>query len=252
MRPQRQRSSLLWAAMAAVLCAGGASTQAQDFEVADVYFELNDTDGDLGIHALIDADAWRMLSLETPRHRHEVGIVLTGSFRRQGLTELFFESAEPNFEDLSPEQFFNRFPEGDYVVHAKSIENQSFEMADTVNHLMPAPAQGLEVNGVELPENCDEELPSLSPPFTIAWESVEMSHPTIGRTNESIEVAKYQLVLEREDEALIFTIDLPPEITEVEIPAGFAESGEEFKVEVIAKEASGGNQTAVETCFLVE
>jgi hypothetical protein len=28
------------------------------FDVAELFFELNDTDGDLGIHALIDGEAW--------------------------------------------------------------------------------------------------------------------------------------------------------------------------------------------------
>ena len=40
-------------------------------------------------------------------------------------------------------------------------------------------------------------------------------------------------------------------MTEVEIPAGFASSGEEFKVEVLVRESSG-NQTALESCFEVE
>jgi hypothetical protein len=237
---------------AALASGGAAAIQAQDFEVADVFFELNDTDGDLGIHAMIDGSAWRTLSIETPRGGRDLWIALSGAMRRQGLTELFFESAEPDFDELSPARFFNRFPEGEYTVHATTVDGEAFEHADAVTHLMPAPPQGIEVNGRLLPEDCDQELPSTSEPFRIGWLPVEMSHPRIGRRNEPIEVARYQLVLEREDEGLVFTIDLPPEITEVEIPAGFAESGEEFKVEVVVKEASGGNQTGAESCFEVD
>ena len=50
---------------------------------------------------------------------------------------------------------------------------------------------------------------------------------------------------------LKLTIDLPSNVTEVELPSGLAGSGEEFKVEVLVREASG-NQTAVESCFEVE
>jgi hypothetical protein len=50
---------------------------------------------------------------------------------------------------------------------------------------------------------------------------------------------------------LKFSIDLPPDVTDVTLPAGLTHAGEEIKVEVLVREASG-NQTAVETCFEVE
>ena len=37
------------------------------FDVAEIFFELNNTDGDLGIHALIDGEAWKKLEIEDPR-----------------------------------------------------------------------------------------------------------------------------------------------------------------------------------------
>ena len=101
-----------------VLLAGLAvATSAQDFEESDIYFELNDTDGDLGIHALIDGDACRTLVIENPDGRRELSISLNGGMRRQGLTELFFESAEPSFDDLGPARFLRRFPEGEMCLY---------------------------------------------------------------------------------------------------------------------------------------
>jgi hypothetical protein len=41
--------------------------QSIPFDDASIYFELNNTDGDLGIHALIDGDAWKYLRIENPR-----------------------------------------------------------------------------------------------------------------------------------------------------------------------------------------
>jgi hypothetical protein len=81
-------------------------------EDTSLFFELNDTDGDLGIHAFIDGDAWKTLEIEGPNEREMLEIQVIGRLRRQGLTELFFESAEPSFDELSPKQFFLRFPEG--------------------------------------------------------------------------------------------------------------------------------------------
>jgi hypothetical protein len=63
-------------------------------------------------------------------------------------------------------------------------------------------------------------------------------------------VVQYQVVVEQEDLGLTFSVELPPEITEVEIPEAFTDLGEEFKVEILVREASG-NQTAVESCFEV-
>ena len=221
------------------------------FDVANVFFELNDTDGDLGIHALIDGEPWKELEIETPDGRENLVIELGGRLRRQGLTELFFESAEPTFDELSPEAFFRRFPEGEYEVEGVTLEGDELESTAIVTHLMPAPAENFEVNGEPLPDGCDGPLPTVSEPFTFTWDPVTQSHPEIGRTDEPIKVVRYELIVEREEPALKFTIELSPDVTEVEIPEGLAEEGDEFKAEVLVREASG-NQTAIESCFEVE
>jgi hypothetical protein len=223
------------------------------FDVASVFFELNDTDGDLGIHALVDGEPWKRLAIETPRERQNLAIRLHGSLRAQGLTELFFESAEPTFDELDPERFFKRFPEGEYEVEGTTIEGEELESTSIVTHLIPAPAGNLAVNGEPVPEDCDEgPVPVVAPPFVITWDAVTLSHPELGRTDEPIEVVNYEVVLEREEPTeLTYTIVVEPGVTEVTIPAGLTASGEEIKIEVLAEESSG-NQTAVESCFEVE
>ena len=63
---------------------------------------------------------------------------------------------------------------------------------------------------------------------------------------------KYQVVVEREEPTLlIYSVDLPPGLTEFPIPEAFIDLGEEFKFEILVREESG-NQTAVESCFEVE
>lgn len=222
------------------------------FDVANVFFELNNTDGDLGIHALIDGEPWKRLSIEKPNGNENLKIRLRGSLRQQGLTELFFESAEPTFDELDPEDFFNRFPEGEYEVEGVTIEGDDLESTAIVTHLMPAPPE-IEVNGEALPEDCDEDpVPELSEPFVISWDPVNFSHPDLGRTNEPIVVVNYQLVVEREEPSpLLLTFDLGPDVTEVELPPDLIDPGDELKVEVLVREESD-NQTATESCFEVE
>ncbi len=222
------------------------------FDEAVVLAELNDTDGDLGFHASIDGDAWRLLEIEDPGERVILRIRGRGRLRQQGLTQLFFESAEPTFDELTPEEFFARFPEGEYEVSGRATDGSELESDAVFTHLLPAPADGITVSGVSIDPDlvdCDEPPPMVSEPVVIAWDPIVHSHPDIGRTDEPVEITRYQLVVEREEPTLlVYSVDLPPTLTELEVPSGFTALGEVFKFEILAREATG-NQTAVESCF---
>jgi hypothetical protein len=260
-------SVFLVAVVALILGSAAPNCWAEDdgdeisFEVADVYAELNNTDGDLGFHALIDGEPWKYLKIEDPRERVILWVSSMGRLRRQGLTELFFESAEPNFEDLTPEQFFNRFPAGMYEIESRTLEGDEQESEDLFWHRMPAPPDGISVSGEAIDPDevdCDsDELPGVTPDTAtgdviISWDEVKKSHPDIGVPNKKIEVEFYQVVLEEEESGLKLTFDLPPDQLSVTVPGAFIALGDEFKFEILVKEAIGGNQTAVESCFEVE
>jgi hypothetical protein len=220
------------------------------FDEASIFFELNDTDGDLGIHALVDGDAWRELEIEDPRERRLLSIWLAGRLRQQGLTELFFESAEPSFDELSPEKFFKRFPEGDYEISGTTLRGEELESVVEVSHVMPGPPQGVTINGLPSAEDCDADpLPEVSSPIVVAWDPVTDSHPEIGTPGVAVEVERYEFVIEGED--LEVSAELSSEVTEFEIPEDLVEPGDEVKFEIIVREENG-NQTAVESCFIVE
>ena len=55
--------------MAAASPNGLADGNEIPFADASIFFELNDTDGDLGIHALIDGEGWKRLEIEDPSER---------------------------------------------------------------------------------------------------------------------------------------------------------------------------------------
>ena len=232
---------------------------AEEFDEASVYFELNNTDGDLGIHSLVDGEAWKKLVYRDTRGKKMLDIRVKGRMKKQGLTEIFFESAEPPFESddpeevtLSPEEFFERFPEGDYHIRGVTLEGEVMESVVEVTHLIPAPPD-IYINGDPIPGECDEEeLPAFEELSEISWDPVTMSHDDLGRTGEEVEVDKYQVVLEREEPTpLNFTLDLSPDVTAVEIPEGLVNPGDEIKIEVLVREESG-NQTATESCFVIE
>jgi len=221
------------------------------FDKANIFFELNNTDGDLGIHSLIDGEPWKKLVIEDAKERSMLKIKLKGKLRKQGLTELFFESAEPTFDELSHENFFKRFAEGEYTIEGITTEGVEMESTAIVTHVMPAPPK-IFVSGQPVSEDCEVDPgPKVSESFTVRWDPITQSHPEIGRTGEFIEVVNYQLVLEREDPLVKYSVELSPDITSVEFPPGLANPGDEFKVEVLVREASG-NQTATESCFLIQ
>lgn len=234
------------------------------FDVAKVFFELNNTDGDLGIHALIDGDPWKRLRIEDPRDRNMLNVFVRGRLRRQGLTEFFFESAEPVFDELPPESFFQRFPEGIYEVEGVTLDGEERESEAEITHRMPAPAEPT-VNGLPMAEQCDDEepgfdAPTLASPVVIAWPAVAVTHPELGhpRGSTDIEIYNYEVVVEAELEGpdgeefvTVFSVVLPPDVTSMTIADEFLSQTDEFKYEVLAREASW-NQTAVESCFLLE
>jgi hypothetical protein len=217
------------------------------FAEAQIFVELNDTDGDLGFHALIDGGPWTSLTIEDPRERKLLAIASGGRLRNQGLTELFFESAEPSFDELAPEDFFKRFPEGRYEIEGVAQNGRMFEAKALLSHVLAAPPQIL-VSGTPAAEDCDVSVPLVPRPVVIDWEPVTTSHPEIGRSGP-VQISLYQLVVEREDVKL--SLDLPSGITELTVPARLLALGKEFKIEVIARTVTGNN-TAVESCFRVE
>ena len=225
----------------ALLARQGPETE--PFEQAELFFELNDTDGDLGIHAAIDGGTWTSLDVEG--HGNLLRIVTKGTLRTQGLTQLAFESAEPDFEELDPKDFFSRFPEGVYDIEGTAQEGGTFKSKVSLSHVMAAPPEAT-VSGLPTAENCDAvDLPEVVGPVLIDWAPVETSHPDIGKSG-SVTISRYQFFVEQGETKL--SVDLPPEVTEFEIPTSITDLGGVFKFEIIAR-TSTGNNTAIESCF---
>ncbi|MGH2714142.1 MAG: hypothetical protein ACRDM7_09725 [Thermoleophilaceae bacterium] len=205
---------------------------------AKLNIEHNATDKDTGFQGFIDSEGWRWLDLRGPG-----GKVLTfkgrGALGRLGLTELFFETVEPENKDTSIKQMLAKLPEGTYQVAGAAQENGK-RMRRTsgkawLTHDIPAgprlvsPAEGATVptRGV-----------------VADWEPVSR---TI--TGEPVEIVAYQLIIEKDVEPLRHMIGkfglqmyLPPSTTSIDVPDGFLEPSTAYKWEVLAIERSG-NQT---------
>ena len=262
----------IFVAVLALGIAGCSSSSADDGEVIEfdeafIFFELNNTDGDLGIQALIDGDAWTVLKIVDPNELEILQINGEGSLGQQGLTELFFESAEPTFDELLPVEFFDRFPEGIYEIEGLTLDGEEMESESELTHVMPAPPEPT-VNGLPMAVQCDDEEPGYditgtSAPVTIAWPAVTTSHPDPETGGAGVfppvgvVIHNYEVVVEADIEVdgdeleVVFSVILPPGETSMTVPEEFLELSDEFKYEILAREESF-NQTAVESCFVLE
>ncbi len=209
----------------------GNTPNAMPIKDARLKIELNATDLDAGIQVFIDAEPWKSLAIFDPFGRMMFESVTRGRFARQGGTELFLESAEPNFTELSLDAFLKRFPPGDYRVVAKGLDGEVYAGIAKFTHNLPAgpvlvsPAEGAVVD----PNNT-----------VVRWQSVPPPNgsPIIG----------YQVIVVKPDTGLValpkITLDvmMPPTATSMAVPPGFLLPDSEYEWEVLAIEKSG-NQT---------
>jgi hypothetical protein len=109
---------------------------------------------------------------------------------------------------------------------------------------MAAPPQST-VNG-QPAVPCDAPvLPVVAGPVLIDWEPVTEPHPEIGRSGP-VSISRYQFFVEQG--ATKLSLDLPPSVTEFEIPTSITSAGGVWKFEIIAR-TSTNNNTAIEGCF---
>ncbi len=267
---------ILAAAMSASTLAVASDDEDEEpFEEARLFFELNDTDGDLGIHGKIDGDEWKRLEIEDPNERRMLKVNVSGRLKRQGLTELFFESAEPTFDELKPKKFFKRFPEGWYEIEGLTLDHEERESEVYLSHVIPAAPASVTINGKPAAADCDaEDLPTVIAPVTLAWNPVTNAHEELGRdlgsvlADHGMSVIYYEVVVEIYESDFKSTAMVPDYVNSFELPTGITdlihetEDGE-FKYEILVRIDNGqavdddgepvdpnpGNKTAVEDCF---
>lgn len=227
----------IWAAVSAamIVLIMAAATAAWGKEVAikdaRLKIELNATDEDAGVQVFLDADPWKSMAIFDPDGRLVFRSVTRGRFGKQGGTELFLESAEPNFSELTLEKFLERFPEGTYEFEGVGLKGEELEGEAIFTHNIPdgpvlvSPAEDAEVD----PDN-----------LVVEWGSVGAANgsPIIG----------YQVIVVKPDTGIRalpkITLDvmMPPTATSMAVPPGFLLPASEYEWEVLAIE-QGGNQT---------
>ena len=211
----------------AAFCALAPATAAP-FSFARIYIEYNDSANDLGFHVTMDGPNWKTFNIVNPKGVKVWEVVGRAAYAELGMTELFFEGAEPNLDEFPLGQLLARFPEGAYKFNGIAIGGTQLKSVAQLSHAIP---DGPEVEAVV---NGDEVV--------IRWQPV--THPPEGFPNRQINIAGYQVIVES------FQVTLPASATEVEVPEEYVKSlpRGEIPFEVLAIERSG-NQTLTEGTF---
>jgi len=209
----------------------------EEYDV-DWFIEINSTDGDAGAQLLLDGEQWTKLEIKDPDGRQILKVKAKQSLQEQGLTEFFFESAEPSFEERSLAEFLELFPEGDYDFDGELRDGGEICATAEFSHNLP----GAPVIDAEL--DMDGNL-------VISWEEADGSLDLPDAPVREIVVDSYEVIAEVIDGDVDFRMVLPAEATEVTLPPEFlddTESGDVVKYEVLCKEETG-NQTITERTF---
>lgn len=205
------------------------------FSKARIIFEFNSSGPDLGIQVSLDGEPWKEIKIVDPTGHTLLDIDAKGKLKNFGLTELFAESNEPNFEDVRPEDILARFPAGVYRFFGTTVEGDRLVGRARLTHAIP-----------DGPSDVSAQL-GPGNTLVISW----VAPPLVSSlTGLPINIVGYQVIVERADNdqlgaaPRIFDVKLP-KVTHVTVPPEFLESGKEYNFEVLVIE-EGGNQSITE------
>jgi hypothetical protein len=163
-----------------------------------------------------------------------------GELGSLGLTELFFESVEPENADVPIDDILKTMPEGEYTFRGSAIESgekqgTTIGTAILTHDIPEGPGLLSPAEDAVVPEDHD---------LLVSWSPVDKTID--GRP---IKIIAYQLIIEKDEEPqpnMIGTFGLsmylPASTIQITIPEEFLEPGTDYLWEVLAIEESG-NQT---------
>ena len=214
---------------------------------AKLNIEHNATDRDTGFQGFVDSEGWRRLDARGPDGR-VLRFQGLGSLGKLGLTELFFETVEPENADVPIRRMLAKLPEGRYTFSGPGQENGE----------PTGPTLGRAWLTHDIPKG--PKLVSPTEDATVPTQGVVADWEPVSKTitGEPTKIVAYQLIVEKDVEPHRHMIGkfglsmyLRPSVTKMEIPDGFLQPRTAYDWEVLAIERSG-NQTLSSGSFTTE
>ncbi|MGH9366148.1 MAG: hypothetical protein ACRD3M_00555, partial [Thermoanaerobaculia bacterium] len=157
-----------------------ATARADEFSTARIYIEYNSTPSDLGFHVTLDGTPWNKLKIVNPNGATIFEVEGKVAYQELGMTELFFEGAEPPLSVVPLQDLLDLFPEGPYTFMGTTVDGVPRMSTATLSHAVPAgPPVSARVN--------DDNV-------TIRWRHV--TSPPEGFPSRPIEIVGYQVLVD--------------------------------------------------------
>ena len=213
----------------AVALIPGVRASAAELSESRIHIEYNQSANDLGFHVSLDGEDWTQLKIVNPNGRPIFEVEGERAYRELGMTELFFEGAEPNLDEFPLEDLLALFPEGEYLFQGRTVDREVIDGTGMLSHAVP--------NG---PGNVTAVLNG--PSLVISWDAVTTVPD--GFPDRPISIVSYQLIVGS------FEVTVPASVTSVTVSPEFVASlpSGEVLFEVLAIDVSG-NQTITEGSF---
>src|SRR5262245_41073379 len=201
-------------------------------EIAKIHWEYNATANDLGVHVSLDGEDWKQLKIIAPDAKVIFQVQGGGPYKELGMTELFFEGAEPSLDEFPLQDLLDLFPEGEYEFRGATADGGVIEGEHPFSHAIPdGPRVFVDVGANDF--------------LRIRWNAV--TSPPPGFPNRPIHIVGYQVIVEPK-----FDVTLPATARSCTVAPEFVRSlgPGVHPFEVLAIEASG-NQTLTEGSFVL-
>ena len=202
------------------------------FSTLEFFIELNETDEDVGVQCVLGGEPYKWLVGFGPDERPILDLRPRRGLKKQGMSDFFFESAEPSLDEFSMAEFLARFPAGVYEFESRTIEGEEQEGEAIFTHLMPAGPE------IVSPMEGDVVDPMNA---VVVWKPVTLS-TALNPPQVPVKIVGYQVIVTREDPLRIYSVDVSADTTSVSIPPEFLDPGTEYELEILAVEESD-NQT---------
>jgi hypothetical protein len=217
-----------------------ATTSTADVPLKDakLNIEHNATDRDTGFQGFVDSEGWRRLDVQGSAGRM-LTFTARGTLGKLGLTELFFETVEPENKDTSIKKMLAKLPEGKYMITGPAQENGE-SMGET---------SGKAWLTHDIPRGPKLISPATNATVPVSGVVAEWKPVRRTITGKRVKVIAYQLIIEKDVDPhrhmigkLGLSMYLPRSVTRIEVPDGFLQPRTAYNWEVLAIERSG-NQT---------
>jgi hypothetical protein len=189
------------------------------FADAQLFFELNSTDNDMGLQLFVDSDGWKRVRVLDPASNEIVFLQAERGLAKLGITELRFEGAEP-----SPEEVLALFPPGQYRFRGRAVEGEHLASNVILSHEFP-PAPTFSPSDGEV----------VDPKNTV----VEWNAPGA----QMVEV-----IIEQDELGHALDVTLSGATRRLKVPPQFLTPGMEYKIEILSI-SENGNRILVAGTF---